>query len=115
MDNLLSLDIDGVSSVHEWVEKHKNHIATAVLLANKNLNFKAAQRKARHDVKVNVEKVVLKVGSNVLLRLRVQGRNKIQDRWGAVPFVVVERIKDSSPYKVVTIDGSGRVKTVNRY
>ena len=113
VDNILSLNVDGVGSYDEWVSQHKKHIATAVNLANKNLCHKASQRRNRHNVKVDHSKDVLEVGTNVLLRQRCKGRHKIQDIWDSVPYVIVERINDSNAYKVQTIDG-GSLKTVNR-
>lgn len=114
VDNMLSLNIDGVNSVTEWVIKHRKHVETAISLANKNLCYKASQRKLRHDAKVDHDKDALQIGTNVLLRLRVQGRNKIQDVWSSIPYRVVDRIKDSNAYKVATLDGSGKVRTINR-
>ena len=50
-----------------------------------------------------------------MLRNRVLGRNKIQDRWAAIPYRTTERISPDSPlYRVQRFDGQGQPKVVHR-
>ena len=50
-----------------------------------------------------------------MLRNIVLGRNKIQDRWAAIPYRIMERISPDSPlYRVQRIDGQGQPKVVHR-
>ena len=67
----------------------------------------------RHDRKGN--DAPLKPGDRVFLRNRgVLGRNKIQDRWVAIPYRVEERMSPESPlYRVQRVDGLGQPRIVH--
>lgn len=116
VDNVLSLVSDDNSvSVQDWVSQHKEHINFGLASANGMLKKKALQRKTRHDGSVKGCIVdVLDIGTQVLVRKRCQGRNKIQDKWSAVPYVVKMRIGNSNAYKVAALDAVGSTKSVNR-
>ena len=47
------------------------------------------------------------------MRNHVKGRNKIQDVWKAVPYVVIERLQDNV-YKVRPVDNCGESKVLHR-
>ena len=96
----------------EWVTIHQKKLHSAFEQANRKLNQKAAQRKARHDKKITTDE--LKPGTKVLLRKRVVGRNKIQDYWSSLPYMVVNKIHNSNAYRVQPVDGVGTLKTANR-
>jgi hypothetical protein len=98
--------------VESWVEQHQQRLKWAQEQASKLMAKKAKQRSDRHQSKVN--DVGIGVGTNVLLRNRVKGRNKIQDIWMPTPYVVLERMEDKNVYKVGSIDGGGKEKVVNR-
>ena len=55
----------------------------------------------------------LSIGSRVLLRNRVKGRNKIQDAWNPTSYIVVSRIAENNTY-CLKIPQMGKVKVVNR-
>jgi ribosomal protein S21 len=103
---------DPQKPMDEWVILHQRKLHSAFDQASRKMNQKAAQRKARHDKKVTTEE--LKPGSRVLLRKRVMGRNKIQDFWSGVPYIVLNKVKDSNAYHVQPVDGVGAIKTSNR-
>ena len=99
-----------VSNMDEWIVGHRERMENARQLALANIQQKADERKQRHDKKAADWN--LPVGTKVLLRNRVLGRNKIQDCWDSLPYVVVNR-KDNV-YAVKSADGIGPTKHVNR-
>ena len=112
IDTILNTPRSEEESLDEWVLVHQRRLEDAIKRANRKLSQKAEQRKFRHDEKTTVDE--LEPGSKVLMRRRVQGRNKIQDVWENTPYKVVERIGNSNAYRIQMIDGSGKVKTANR-
>ena len=114
VDNLLNTDVTSHGkNLDEWVASHLQHMKEARALANRRMAQKASQRKARHDKKA--KDVDLSPGSFVLLRNRVLGRNKIQDKWNPTPYVVVRRIsKENHVYEVCPADGRGKMKNIHR-
>ncbi|CAG2185997.1 unnamed protein product [Mytilus edulis] len=48
----------------------------------------------------------IEIGSNILLKKHVQGRNKMQDNWHPTPYRVVHHFKDNV-YGIQLADGSG--------
>lgn len=58
----------------------------------------------------------LAIGSRVFVRDRcIKGRNKIQDKFAALPYIVIERPDPSgNVYRIAEADGNGKIKTVNR-
>lgn len=113
IDNILSLpDSEEPRTVDEFVDMHQKRLQLAFKQANRRLDQKAKERKVRHDVRVTTD--VLAPGCKVLLRKRILGRNKIQDVWDSVPYVVVHRIGDTNAYMVRPVDGIGKPKSANR-
>ena len=97
----------------DWVQEHQHRLQTAFDLAGQRLAKAAGIRKARHSQKGSDSP--LQPGDRVVLRNRVIGRNKIQDRWAAIPYRIMERINPDSPlYRVQRIDGQGQPKVVHR-
>ena len=81
--------------------------------AFRNIERKAALRKARHDARVN--DVVLDVGVHVLIRNRIIGRNKIQDASQSDPYVITEKPDPTgNVYVIKPLRGNGTRKTMNR-
>ena len=116
IDDLLNLEVinSGSTSLDDYVSNHRLRLQEMFKHANRRLNQKASERKSRNDQKANAS--TLCVGTKVLLRNRVKGRNKIQDFWSSVPYVVIEKLMegDHSAYKVMELDGNGKTKIVNR-
>ena len=113
------LDGDGPTvpvgrETNDWVEEHKQRLDAAFELAGQRLAKAAGIRKDRHDRKGN--DAPLEPGDRVFLRNRgVLGRNKIQDRWVAIPYRVEERMSPDSPlYRVQRVDGLGQPRIVHR-
>jgi len=84
----------------------------AVTRANDRLNKKAAERKNRHDKTARPS--TLPIGTTVLLRNRISGRNKIQEAWSMIPYRVIgQASKDNSAYLVERLSDN-KAKVVNR-
>ena len=113
IDNVLNIQAeDEDSDLDEWVILHQKKLQSALQQASRKLNQKAAERQTRHNKNIIVQHLEPEI--KVLGRKPVQGRNKIQDIWDSIPYVVLQRILESNAYKVQPIAGSGRVKTANR-
>jgi hypothetical protein len=76
-------------NIPEYVEQHSQRLKAVYEKAGEKLSAKAKEREgerkelATHD---------LPIGTIVLLRNRVLGRNKIQDTWGPKEYVVVKQV-----------------------
>ena len=115
LDNILGLpDASTGPNVEVYVSDHRKRLVDMMEQANRRLNQKAAERKLRNDKKTRESE--LSVGTKILLRNRVKGRNKIQDFWDSAPYVIIEKLYegDHSAYRVMQLDGSGKIKVVNR-
>ena len=94
MDNILYSPGDRSISPNEWVQLHHYRMQEALKRANNRIKLKAAERKNRHDKSAVSSE--LEIGSRVLLRNRVKGRNKIQDAWNPTSYIVVSRIAENN-------------------
>ena len=112
VDNLLSLPVDRSHDADDFVQRHHHRMFTAIHRANTKMNMKADQRRKRHNKKAKSPK--LPIGSTVLLRNRVLGRNKIQDTWNPIKHTVVGQLPDDSSALIVSRSTDSKVKTVNR-
>ena len=106
-----SSDVDEELVRDAWIEEHEEKLRNATKLATKNLRTSAESRKKTHDR--TSKAAPLSIGTRVLRRNRVLGRNKIQDHWLPTPYKVVKRLQDNV-YQIQLVDGSGPVKTVSR-
>ena len=112
IDNLLSYQPNRRTNTDGWVELHHQRMKDAVTRANNRINKKAAERKNRHDKTARPS--TLQIGTTVLLRNRVSGRNKIQDVWSMIPYRVIGQVsKDNSAYLVERLSDN-KAKFVNR-
>lgn len=93
----------------DWVIHHKAMLDLAYKLANKNLSDNAQARKKIFDKKATENPIP--VGTKVLIRKRVPGRNKIQDQWLDTQFFVTAA--RDGVYTVQSSDGS--TKNLNRH
>ena len=113
IDILLNQMQEDPHNIDSWVEHHKSQMEQAHRLALDNIERKASKRKEKHDEKAG--DFDIPVGTRVLLRHRVLGRNKIQDCWNPLPYTVVSRLdKSNNVYGVRPVDGIGPVRHVNR-
>lgn len=91
IDSLLDLDEEGQKDNHfQYVTQHLEKMKMAYRKAGERLQKEAISREAAHKVKPKSSQQLLENGTQVLTRNRVQGRNKIQDKWNSSPFVVVK-------------------------
>ena len=88
-------------------------LQTAFDLAGQCLAKAAGIREDRHGQKGSDSP--LHPGDRVVLRNIFLVCNKIQDKWEAIPYRIMERISTDSPlYRVQRIDGQGKPKVVHR-
>ena len=114
LDNVLNTDPNrGQTNVDDWIILQRQKMKNAYERATARMLQKAKQRKLRHDKSAKAKD--LEPGTKVLLRKRVIGRNKIQDRWDPTPYSVIGRVRpDSSAYLVQKVDGNGSIRAINR-
>ena len=100
IDHLLSYQPNLRTNTDGWVELHHQRLKDAVT------------RKNRHDN--TARPPTLLVGTTVLLRNRISGRNKIQDVWSMIPYRVIGQVsKDNSAYLVERLSDN-KAEVVNR-
>ena len=100
-----------ISSIDEWVDKHKKRLREALHSAAINIEKNAQHR--REIQNRNTKEAPIKIGRRVLLRNRVLGRNKIQDTWSSIPYKVVAR-PGENVYSIQLADGTGPLRNVTR-
>ena len=102
-----------VNDIDHWVFKHRQQMQQMYTLAISRTAKKASHRKQKHDKKA--KEYALEIGSKVMLRNRVPGRNKIQDVWNPTPYIVLSRIDGGSAYVVRKADNpDSKARTINR-
>lgn len=100
-----------ISSVDEWISKHRKRLSEAIHSAAINTEKNAQRRREIHNK--NTKEAPVKIGTRVLVRNRVLGRNKIQDTWSSVPYKVIAR-PGENVYSIQLADGSGPMRNVTR-
>lgn len=100
-----------ISSVDEWISKHRKRLSEAIHSATINTEKNAQRRREIHNK--NTKEAPVKIGTRVLVRNRVLGRNKIQDTWSSVPYKVIAR-PGENVYSIQLADGSGPMRNVTR-
>jgi hypothetical protein len=112
VDHLLGIKHDSnATDVYEWVDSHKKRLNEAFTDALQNTKKSAEKRRELHDR--NSTPCAIQVGAKVLVKNHVQGRNKIQDVWKDVPYIVIEKMQDHV-YKVRPADNLGKTKVLHR-
>ena len=86
IDHLLGLR-DTPETVDEYLDKHKKRHLEVMESAKQNLEKNGEMRRDQYNR--NADEKPISVGTRVLTRNRVQGRNKIQDIWDPTPFKVI--------------------------
>ncbi|VDH91386.1 Hypothetical predicted protein [Mytilus galloprovincialis] len=89
----------------------EERVTEALKTANENIHKKASER--QDIMNRGTDDKSIEIGSNILLKKHVQGRNKMQDNWHPTPYRVVHRFKDNV-YGIQLADGSGPVRNVTR-
>ena len=112
IDNLFNIKPAESTGREDWIQKHQSRMQEAIKRANQQMKKKANQRKKRHDKSAKEKK--LTKGTKVILRNRVIGRNKIQDRWLPKTYKVIGPVKEGSSAYILKEVGSDKIKTANR-
>ena len=117
VDNLLGIgeateDSDG-DGVDEWVADHYRRLRDAFEDASEKLQSQAQKR--QDLMNRNATDTSLPIGCRVVLKQHPHGRNKIQDKWGSVPYRVINRPDpEGNVYEIESLDDKATKKTVNR-
>ncbi|CAG2184615.1 unnamed protein product [Mytilus edulis] len=115
VDSLFDFEEDGNISDnrHEYISEHLSKMKIAYEKAGEHLRKEAVLREKAHNTKASEHK--LEVGTRVLIRNRVQGRNKIQDKWNSLQYQVIKCLDaDRHVYLIEPIDKSGQPRVENR-
>lgn len=86
---------DPVSEIHQWNEKR---LKKAYELASDVASKSHLKNKTQYDQRVWNQ--ALEKGDRVLIRnVGFRGKHKLQDRWRAVPFVIIEKLTNLQTYQ----------------
>ena len=97
--------------MEDWVERQREQMELARKLAFRQLLESGESR--NRTANRNTKESPIPLGTKVLRRNRVLGRNKIQDFWSPTPYRVQAKLQDNV-YQIQLADGSGPLKTVTR-
>ncbi|XP_062613869.1 uncharacterized protein LOC134275616 [Saccostrea cucullata] len=81
--------------VDDWFKSHKEHLEYAWTVAGKNTEKSVEKRREFHGSKSTP--CSIDVGTKVIIKNHVQGRNKIQDVWKSDPYIVTVYRPPSAP------------------
>lgn len=97
----------------QYVERMKKELQNAYHLASESA-IKTQQRNKRlYDRKVKHQ--TLEKGDRVLIKnLAITGKQKLQDRWNSLPYLVMEKLPNIPVYRVKPETGTGSVRTLHR-
>lgn len=116
IDMYLGLDRkdDQPANTPQYVSGLRERLDYAYRLASERDDKADARNKAMYDRKLKENKI--QIGDRVLIRnVGIKGKNKLGDKWGRFPHVVIGQPNAELPvYKVRPEVGEGRVKTLHR-
>ena len=114
IDVMVNMNKDEPVDVDEYVQEQRKKMQEAYNHVFKSICEKREARDRRRELGKKLD--VLKPGTRVLVRKRVLGRNKLQDRYDDFPYIVVgpaHKDCDGITYKLVSVTGDSE-KIVHR-
>jgi hypothetical protein len=112
IDNLFHNEMTEIDTdLSTYLANHQKRMTEALKTTNENIHKKASER--QQIMNRGTDNKPIEIGSNILLKRHVQGRNKMQDNWNPTPYRVVHRFKDKV-YGIQLADGSGPIRNVTR-
>lgn len=106
-----STETDQVEDKADYLRRLKEQMLTTHKLAQHQLQHQAEKRVKQHN-KPLLSK--LESGTQVLIKNRVIGRNKIQNYWNPEPYRVLGRLKGKDVYLIYPESNPDAVKSENR-
>lgn len=97
----------------KYVERMKEDLRHAYKLSLQNAQKTQQRNKRLYDQRVKFR--VLEKGDCVLVKnLATTGKQKLQDRWNSLPYLVLEKLQNLPVYRVKPKSGTGGVRTLHR-
>lgn len=115
VDICFGISPDGENEIQyqKYISEMKSDLKKAYKLASDVANKTHLKNKTRYDQRIRNQS--LEKGDRVLIRnVGLKGKHKLQDRWKAVPYVIIEKLTNLPVYRVKPEHGVGIIKTLHR-
>lgn len=101
------------SSCQQYVARMRKELQSAYQLVSEVATKTHLKNKVRYDQRVRNSP--LEKGDRILIRnVGLKGKHKLQDRWKATPYVVVDKLLNLPVYKVKPESGPAVIKSLHR-